>query len=416
MSLLPLTTPLIRLRSKMNREKRNYMLGVLHGVFYFAATAFVDYTTILPTFIRHLVSSSAVIGFVSAIARGGTMVFRLISAAYLEGKKKKPILVVSLWVRFISWLLITVSAYLFLPEHPLIELALFVLFISLFSFAGGVAVIPFYDIITHNIPSNKLGRFWATRQFIGGLLAVVSGYIVKIVMKHNSYPENYILLFLIATFVYSLAFLSLGSMDEGELKQKPNASFGEFIRSALEILKKHKDFSSMVLSEFLSHSLFMCLPFIAIYATYTLSLNRSDLGYFISAQMAGSILSNLLWGYFADKRSAKLVIVVSNVIALSIPIFLLFVASQIMFVVIFFLIGAYMHGSFIGYTNYMLKVAPEEKRPTYVSIRGTFNALSYFLPTLGGFLIDSFSYIALFVFTAVFSFAGFLYGLSLKNN
>ncbi len=399
----------------MNRQKRNYILGVLHGIFYFAATAFVDYTTVLPTFVKHLVSSSALIGFISAIARGGTVVFQLISAAYLEGKRKKPILKLSLWVRFFSWFCITLSAYLLLPAHPVAELVLFVVFLSFFSFAGGIAVIPFYDIVTHNIPHEKLGRFWAIRQFAGGLLAVVSGYIVKVVMKHYSYPHSYVFLFLLATAVYSLAFISLGSMDEGSVKQKPNSSFVEFIRSAAGILKSHRDFTVMIVSEFLNHSLYMCLPFVAIYATYSLSLSKSDIGYFISAQMAGSILSNLLWGYAADRMGAKSVITVSNMFALSVPVMLMFFNRWEVFIAVFFIIGAYMHGSFIGYTNYMLKIAPESKRPTYVSIRGTFNALSFFLPTLGGFVIDAASYSALFVFSALLAFAGFLYGLTLKN-
>ena len=408
--------PRTRLQKTMkNRKNINYYLGILHGVFYFAATGLIDYTTILPTFLRHLVSSNALIGFVSAIARGGSIFFQLISAAYLEGKKKRPVLIKALSVRFLSLVLIALSSYLLLPEHKIAELVLFMIFISTFSFAGGVSVIPFYDIITYNIPSDKLGRFWATRQFIGGILAVGSGYVVKVVMKNMSYPNNYLLLFVLATFIFGLAFLSLGNMSEGEVLQKSNKSFKGFLYDAVSILKINKDFSSMIVSEFLSHSIYMCLPFIALYATYKLGLSKSNIGYFISAQMVGSIISNLFWGYFADKKGPKFIIISTNILALSVPFLSLFVKSPIMFVAVFFLLGAYMHGSFIGYTNYMLKIASEEKRPTFVSIRGTFNALSYFLPTLGGVVIDNISYNALFMMTTIAALIGLMYAMKLKT-
>ncbi len=400
----------------MKKNKKNYYLGVSHGIFYFAAMGLVDYATILPTFLKYLINSNVLIGFVAAIARGGTILFQLVSAAYLEGKKKKPILVYALWVRFFSWILIAAFSYILLPHHKITELVIFVTLISIFSFAGGVSVVPFYDIITHNIPSHMLGKFWATRQFIGGILAVGSGYIVKIIMQNIAYPNNYTILFFLASLVFGLCFLSLGLMDEGEIKQKKNASFREFLSSAVLILKTNKDFLIMVISEFLSHAIFMCMPFIVIYATYKLGLSKSDIGYFISAQMVGSILSNIFWGYYADKKGPKFIIISTNILALSVPFLSIFIKSPSLFIVVFFLLGSYMHGSFIGYTNYMLNIAPEDKRPTFVSIRGTFNALSYFLPTIGGFIVDKFSYHYLFISTSVLAFVGLLYALRLKSN
>ncbi len=398
----------------MKIKNKNYYLGILHGVFYFAANAFIDYTTVLPTFLRGLISSNALIGLIAAISRGGAILFQLFSAAYLEGKEKRPMLIKALWVRFFSLVFIACGSYILLPQHKIAVVILFIVFLSTFAFAGGVANIPFFDIISYNIPSHKLGRFWATRQFVGGVLAIGSGYAVKVILKNVSYPNNYITLFVLATVVFGLAFLSLGSMEEGAVKQKVNESFGVFLKNALLIMKTNRDFLSMVISEFLSHSIYMCLPFIALYATYKLGLHKSDIGYFISAQMAGSILSNLFWGYFADKKGPKFIIISTNILAMSVPLLSVFVTTSFMFSVTFFLLGAYMHGSYIGYTNYMLKIAPEAKRPTFVSIRGTFNALSYFLPALGGFVVDKISYHPLFILSAIASIAGLLYAARLK--
>jgi len=399
----------------MNRKKRNYLLGVAHGVFYFMSNGFADYTTVLPTFLKYLVNSDSVIGLAAAISRGGSMFFQLVSAFYLQGKRKKPYLVAALWVRFLSWIMIALTSFLFLPGHPLLELSCFILFLSLFSFAGGVAAIPFYDIVSYNIPSELLGRFWATRQFLGGVMAAGSGYVVKLVLSKYSFPLGYSILFLFTAMGFGLTSLSLGLMDEGNERQQKNRRFLEFIRKAGFLLKEDLLLRRLVVSEFLSHSVFMCLPFLSIYAVKSLGMPASEIGYFISAQMVGSIISNLFWGYFADKRGAKFIIIITNALSFFVPFISIFIEKPILFVFVFFLMGAYLHGTFIGYTNYLLKIANKRYRPTYVSIRGTFNALSYFLPTLGGFVADRFSYITLFVVSSFLSVVALVNSLYLKD-
>ena len=398
----------------MNRKRKNYLLGISHGVFYFASNGFVDYTTVLPAFLKHLVNSNAIIGFAAAISRGGAVFFQLLSAFYLQGRRKKPYLVASLWVRFISWFMIALTSYILLPNHPIAELVCFIFFLSLFSFAGGIATIPFYDIISYNIPSDLLGRFWAARQFIGGMLAVVSGIIVKLVLKHYPYPVGFTILFVFATIGFGLTSLSLGLMDEGQQKQKKNRSFSEFIHDAFNILKSDFSLRRMVMSEFFSHAVYMCLPFISLYALKVAHISPSKIGYFVSIQMIGSILSNLFWGYFADRKGPKFIILTTNTLAFFVPFLSIFFSNFYLLLVVYFLMGAYLHGSFIGYTNYLLKIAPQQRRPTYVSIRGTFNALSYFLPTLGGFIADEFSFYVLFIVSALLSFLALIYSLTLK--
>ncbi len=398
----------------MNKAKKNYFLGVAHGVFYFMSSGFADYTTVLPTFLRFIVNSDSIIGLAAAISRGGSMFFQFLSAFYLQGKTKKPFLILALWVRFLSWIMIALTSYFLLPDHPKLELFSFILFLSLFSFAGGVAVIPFYDLISYNIPSHMLGRFWATRQFIGGIMAVGSGYVVKFVLSKYPYPLGYSVLFTLAAVGFGFTSLSLGLMDEGKEKQQRNKTLREFIDNAIRFLKKDKSLARMVVSEFLSHSVFMCLPFLSIYATRVLGLQTSKIGYFISAQMVGSIVSNLFWGYLADKKGARFIIITTNILAFLVPFISLFVKTPILFIVVFFFMGAYLHGTFIGYTNYLLGIAPMEYRPTYVSIRGTFNALSYFLPTLGGVIADSFSFLTLFFVSSLLAFLALVNSLAIK--
>jgi len=47
---------------------------------------------------------------------------------------------------------------------------------------GGIAAVPFYDIWGKSLPSNLRGRFFGYRQLWGGVLAIGSGFIAKIIL------------------------------------------------------------------------------------------------------------------------------------------------------------------------------------------------------------------------------------------
>jgi MFS family permease len=59
---------------------------------------------------------------------------------------------------------------------------------------------------------------------------------------------------------------------------------------------------------------------------------------------------------------------------------------------VFFLAGAVLSGSSIGYVNYLLELAPVPQRPAYISLRGTLTAPLLFLGVPGGLLVDRLGY------------------------
>ena len=89
-----------------NRNKANYILGILHGVFFNTAMAFANQNTVIPVFLNYFLSSKTAVGFLSSFMRLGNMLPQLFTAHFLESKERKmPVMVIVLTIRFLCFLL-----------------------------------------------------------------------------------------------------------------------------------------------------------------------------------------------------------------------------------------------------------------------------------------------------------------------
>jgi MFS family permease len=68
----------------------------------------------------------------------------------------------------------------------------------------------------------------------------------------------------------------------------------------------------------------------------------------------------------------------------------------------------------LGFTNYLLEIAPNEMRPAYVGLGNTILGVLTLAPIAGGWLLEATSYTVLFGTTAVATALGFLLTLGLK--
>jgi hypothetical protein len=73
---------------------------------------------------------------------------------------------------------------------------------------------------------------------------------------------------------------------------------------------------------------------------------------------------------------------------------------------IFMLMGGTTSGVFIGFKSYMLDIAPEARRPTYVGITNTVLGVGALYPIFGGVLADLVHLQGVFFLSAVTVFAG----------
>lgn len=410
--------------TKDTKLKWNFAMGLIHGMFFTGGQAFGNPNTILPVFLNYFTNSKMLIGFSSTIMGSlggiGSVLPQLFVASRLETKvHKRPLLRIAITIRALCWGLLSLITYLFAVSNPNLVLFSLFLLLTVFTFMGGVAAIPFYDIWGKAIPSTLRGRFFGYRQLLGGILAIGSGFIAKYILadKNILFPRNFSFLFFLAFIFMSISYLGLGSVKEPvEEVHKTHLSFQEFLKKAFRILKSDSNYKKFLLVEILIGTSALALPFYVLYAKDVLKVRLEMVGIFLAAQMLGSALSNFLWAHLSDFAGNKKVIQISALLALTIPLIAIMTLPGLStFILLFLFVGVFTAGYTIGKTNFLLDIAPKKERPAYISLNGTLTFPVAIFPLIGGAIVQHMSYNFLFVITILMSLAGFLLSLQLTE-
>lgn len=411
--------------TKETKLKWNFAMGLIHGTFFTGGQAFGNANTILPVFLNNLTNSKILIGLSSTIMGSlggiGGVLPQLFVASKLETKiHKKPLLKVAITIRALCWGLLSLITYLFAISHPNLVLFSLFLLLALFTFMGGVAAIPFYDIWGKAIPSTLRGRFFGYRQLLGGILAIGSGLIAKYILGNKSipFPQNFSFLFFLAFVFMTISYLGLGSVKEPvEEVHKTHLSFRKFLKKAFRILKSDRNYRNFLLVEIFIGASALALPFYVLYAKNMLKIRLGMVGIFLAAQMLGSVLSNFLWAHLSDFVGNKRVLQVSALLALTVPLVAIIKIPNLsfLFILLFLLVGFFTAGYTIGKTNFLLNIAPQKDRLSYISLNGTLTFPVAIFPLIGGAIVQHISYNFLFVITIAAVLIGFLLSLRLRE-
>lgn len=409
-----------------NNIKWNFTMGLIHGILYLGGEAFYNPDTILPIFLDHFTKSKTLIGLSSTlIGRLGGLasVFpQLLVANKIENKThKKPLLIFAITIRALSWGFLAFTTYIFNNTYP--NLTIFFLFVTLIlhTFMGGIAAVPFFDIWGKSLPSNLRGRFFGYRQLWGGILAIGSGLIVKNILENNAieFPYNFALLFSLVFIFLSISYIALGSVKEPTEKvYKNQLPFKDFVKKAFLIIKKNSNYKKFIMVEILAGAGGMALPFYILYLKDTLGIRLGTVGILLSAQMLGSVLSNILWAHLSDFVGNKKVIQISTFAGLMVPIIALMTQfkNELLYLLLFAIIGFFIAGRTIGNTNYLLDIAPPKDRPIYISLTGTLLFPVSLFPLIGGLIAQYISYSMLFIITGIPILLGFILSFNLKES
>ncbi len=210
----------------------------------------------------------------------------------------------------------------------------------------------------------------------------------------------------------------MGSVKEPiEDVHKNQLNFKEFLKKAFRILKSDDNYRRFLGVQILGGAISLALPFYVLYAKDILSVKLGMVGIFLSAQMLGGVLSNVLWAYLSDYIGNKRVIQVSVFLGLIAPLIALLTPTYLpkLFILVFVLLGFSIMGQVIGNTNFLLDIAPSKNRPTYMSVRGTLRAPVVAFPLIGGFIVQHISYNFLFIITILTVCAGFILSFQLNE-
>ena len=405
-----------------HENRRNYGLLIAEGILFTVGLVFFDPNTVVPLLMERLTGSAVVIGVVGAVQPLSKGFVPILSGNFISSMPhKKGFLIVMMSVgRLPLWIL--GLALLWIPAAPAWFWATVLLLVQILFWFGDSAGDPAWmDMVGKAVGDDRRGRFFATRQVVGGLLSVAAGGVVAAVLGLDDlpFPANYGVVILIGALIYLANVGTFVGLVERPSKTSARLPLGALIRRLPAYLRRNPTFARTMLVLVLFNMARISMPFFIVFGRQIFGLADSALGIIIPVQMAGRISGALLWGFVGDRfghqraiRGVTILSILPALMALGVSLADLPVAPVVPFALIFFVLGFSLEG-WPPYINYMLDIVPEHERPMYGGLMGVGYVPATLAPIVGGLIVDYWSYDALFVITAVLTAAGLVVALGL---
>ncbi len=399
-----------------SNNQRNFRLGVFNGAFFSLADTFIDSQMVLTWFLAQLDVSNVLIGLISPLRMGSSFVLQLFVSGYLERKPYKlpfyglvsafRCAILLLWALVIAWMPV---------NSPWIVVAFFTC-LTLFSLGSGLVSIPFMDVTGKIVPATRRGSFFSQRLFWGGMLSIGGSWLIGYVLGEPDglrFPINVAWLVGLACFFWMLTAICWMLIKEppGQVTRTENTVRAQFQRGIL-LLREDANYRMYVLVRLALSLSAWATPFYIVYAKTVLNIPPQRVGLYLAARTASSILSNLIWGRISDHAGNRRLLRISISVGLIIPLMAILIGVlrvnlsgeltwlSYAYTVVFIAVGAYNAAMGIGMTNFMLDLAPPEKRPIYLAFNSTLFGFIGFASFLGGVVVESMGFTILILFSA----------------
>lgn len=410
----------------MKVEDRNFYLGVVNGALFTFASVFISGNIVMPLFLKSFTDSKTLIGLASAILSVGWHLPQFFEGYFSEREPSKmSIYRFAAWLRISSFAILIFAILIFANMKNNFAIAVIMALIIIYSLSGGISGLAFMDIVARTVSSERRGYYFGYRLLFGGLLALGGSLIVSYILDNEKtfqFPFNFVILFTIAFILISAAFLSFMRVIEPPGGTIRIRTFKEYVKEAMDNLKCNYNYRGLIVSRYLCGATSIAFPFYILYGIEFLNFPKSIIGAFLLSQVIGSIISNLLWGYFGEKDGNKLILQIYAVLSLGAPLIAIlstyFEVWKQLYIFIFLLLGFTDSGGQIGFLNFLLEISPAEKRASSIGFMHTFTAPVLLIPALGGFLLDnvrSMPYNFIFLFALVFGLFGMITTFRLRE-
>jgi len=363
---------------------RNFWLGVYNGVLVNGGEAFFHSALVLAPFLAALGAPGWVIGMIPALRVGGWFLPQLFVASRLAHQPfKLPLYRRTSTLRIVVFAALTVTVFLVDDPRVLIPVTLAVL--ALNSVAGGIGGVPFADVTAKVVPHYRLGTFWVLRNAIGGVLALLSGLVLRWVFDSDlAFPTDFGVVFLFGTVLVGGAYLSFALVREPPGVPALKEPLAAMLRRLPSVLRVDVSFRRYLRVRFLGLLALMAEPFYAIHAITNLDAPVASLGTFVIVATFASIAVNFAFRRPADRGQNVTVLQVSLACMVAAPLAALLMPTWQGFALVFALSAAGNSGMGIAAWNLLYAVSPAPQRPLYVGVANSILALPSLAPIAVG--------------------------------
>jgi len=235
------------------------------------------------------------------------------------------------------------------------------------------------------VPHYRLGTFWVLRNAIGGVLALLSGLVLRRVFDSDlTFPTDFGVVFLLGTVLVGGAYLAFGLVREPPGIPATKEPLASMLRRLPQVLRVDVSFRRYLRVRFLGLLALMAEPFYAIHAITNLGAPVTALGTFVIVATFASIAVNFAFRRPADRGQNVTVLQVSLACMVAAPLAALLMPTWQGFALVFALSAAGNSGMGIAAWNLLYAVSPAPQRPLYVGVANSILALPSLAPIAVG--------------------------------
>ena len=373
-------------QAQIERDYRwNFTINALDGASFWFGMSFISSTIILPLYVSHFTTNPLLIGLIPLFSSSGYLLPQLFTANAVERAPRKKFFPVTIgfFLERVPIFLLAPSAYLLALGRPVLALAAFFLLYAWHTLGAGVIIVGWQDLIAKIIPVEKRGRFFGITNFLGNGAGILGALAVPFILDSFAFPMGYVISFGIAAALIFISWIFLSLAREPAVhSSKPLVSQRDFLRSLPAILRRDRNFRMYLLSQIVFSISGMATGFLTVYAVKAWEMPDAQAGGFTIALQVGLALSNLFFGFLADRKGHKLSLEISLLLSVILLVLAILAPNPRWFFVIFFLRGAVNAGTFISCISIVYEFTDAENRPTYIGLANTIPC-SFYLQRLG---------------------------------
>jgi MFS family permease len=391
--------------SRLPVDQRNFAAGLWHGAFLAMGVSMTDPTTVISSLVVDLTGSTVWVGGLATILTVAGALPQLFVARWVEPRPRKmPFLLAAIYLRVISWAVLAYAIFAVGASQTMALAWLLVGMLVIFYAGGGLGNIPYTDIIGKIIPPDQRGAYFGGMGALAGPLSLGAALTAKQILARVSYPNNYALLFGLAAASLATASLGFWMMKEPAAKNTVVRATNSWYEYWHHLQSAGKRLKTLIAAQLLTGFSLMVLPFYVVYAREVIDAPVSAVGWFLLAQISGSVLFNLIWARLVDHSSSRRMLTFCAIIAAVTPLLAIALGTfgWLAMLPVFFLVGATVAGRKVGFQSALLELAPAAKRSTYAALNAVLILPVAFLSLAAGLFLQHFSYAALFVLASTF--------------
>lgn len=389
----------------MDAINRNYYAFLWHAGFYALTATFTEINTVLPSLVVKVGGGTVQIGFLTAIMVGTPIVGQLFFASYLHLQSRKRgflLLGVGLRITALASVALVLLAAESFTSTALITMVFILMFI--FSLSGTFSGVSYTDILGKSLAIEQRNRFFVNRQILTSVAFLISAPASRWVLGSFAYPYNYVCMFGLAAGLLFIAFWGFWAIDEPEVQPaREGLSFLQVLQAIPQHLKSNPSLRRYIVLVNLTGFGLTLMPFYVAYASKHYGLTGGQVGNYLLVQIAGMILSNLVWGRYVKKFGFRGVVLGCIGCGAVLPLLVLVLSGMPLpvFLTVFFLMGVAISARKIAFEGLLIEITTNTNRALHKGIVGATSLTTAVFPLVAGGLILWVGYFPVFLLVSI---------------